>query len=123
MKTWRMLTILCLLAKAPCVLAQANQTVESHAQAGSLQGIVFYSSADRDEKGLEDVAVAECNADFKNCVPITRTDKNGHFAIQSTRKGNTHYLQFLKPNWCEGLVVVTLAHSSKRLKVKLFIGT
>jgi hypothetical protein len=106
-----------------CAVAQANQIVESHAKAGSLQGIVYYWSSDQDENGLENVAVAECNADFKDCAPSTRTDKNGHFAIQSTHKGNIHYLQFLKPNWCEGRVVVTLVHSSKPLKVKLFIGT
>ena len=30
-----------------CAVAQANQIVESHAKAGSLQGIVYYWSSDQ----------------------------------------------------------------------------
>jgi len=123
MRTWRILTIVCCLTKVPCALAQANQTIESKAKAGSLQGVVYYGSSDRDESGVENVVVAECNVGFKDCVPITHTDKNGHFAIQSTQKGNIHYLQFLSRGWCEGRVTVTLVHGSKPLKVRLIIGT
>jgi hypothetical protein len=123
MRTWHILTIVCSLAKAPCALPQANQTVESQVKAGSLQGMVYYGNSDQDLNGVENVAIAECNVGFKACVPITHTDKNGHFAIQSTQKGNIHYLQFLSPGWCEGRVTVTLNHSSKPLNVRLIIGT
>jgi hypothetical protein len=123
MRLWRILTTLCLLGSAPRVLAQANQTIESKAKAGSLQGFVFYGVSDHDQSGIENVAVAECNAGFKDCVSLTHTDRNGHFAIQSTYKGNIHYLQFLSPGWCEGRVTVTLVHSSKPLDVRLVIGS
>jgi len=119
----RIFAIACLLTGMSYAIAQANSTVESHAKAGSLQALVYYWSSDRDENGLENVAVAECNVGFEDCVPVAHTDKNGHFAIESTHKGNIHYLQFLKVNWCEGRVTVTLVHSSKPLKVKLIIGT
>ena len=117
------LTALCLFGSALCVLAQANQTVESKAKAGSLQGFVYYGVSDRDGSGVENVAVAECSVGFKDCVFLTHTDRNGHFAVQSTYQGNIHYLQFLSPGWCEARVTVTLVHNSKPLNVRLVIGS
>jgi hypothetical protein len=123
MKLQHALTTLCLLAIASYALPQANQTVESKAKAGSLQGFVYYGVSDHDQSGIENVAVAECDAGFKDCVSLTHTDGNGHFAIQSTYKGNIHYLQFLSPGWCEGRVTVTLVRSSKPVNVRLVIGS
>jgi len=69
------------------------------------------------------VAVAECSAGFKDCVARARSGKDGHFTIQSKRKGRVHYLRFDLPGMDEERETITLSRFSKMLTIRLVVGT
>jgi hypothetical protein len=84
---------------------------------------VHYGERAGPQTVIKDVSIAECSADFKECVTLTKSDEDGKFAVHSSQKGKIHYLRFLSPGWCVGEVTVTLTPGSKTLDIKLVIAT
>jgi hypothetical protein len=99
--------------------AQGNMTVARTQRASSLNGMVV----DGEGTPIVDVTVAECSVDFKECVTVAHSDKDGHFKVHSTLAGKIHYLRFDLPGMDEERVTVTLARFSKKLRVRLTVGT
>ena len=111
--------IWCSLWMGTDALAQGNEAVDHAQRANSLSGIVV----DMAGAPVTGVAVAECSAGFKDCVSEARSGKDGHFTIQSNRKGTVHYLRFDLPGLDEERETITLSRFSKKLTIRLVVGT
>jgi hypothetical protein len=111
--------LLCAVPASTPALAQGNMVIERAQRASSLSGIV----EDGMGAAIAGVAVAECSAHFNDCVTVERTDKDGRFNVRSARKGRVHNLQFLSLGMDQERVTVTLSHFSRKLRIKLVVGT
>jgi hypothetical protein len=111
--------MVCALLMGTACFAQGNEAVLSAQRASSLSGIVV----DGEGVPTADVAVAECSADFKDCVTAAHTDRDGLFSVRSTHAGKVHYLRFDLPGMDEARVTVTLSSFSKKLTIRLVVGT
>ena len=102
--------------------AQGYSAIVTNQKAGQLNGVVHHGERAGPQTVIKDVSIAECSADFKECVTLTKSDKDGKFAVHSNQKGKIHYLKFLSPGWCVGEVTVTLIPGSKTLDIQSVIA-
>jgi hypothetical protein len=109
----------CLFSLSMIAFAQGNEVIMRTQCARSLSGIVL----DPTGTAIAGVAVAECSANFNDCVTVNHTDKGGRFNVRSARKGNVHYLQFTSPGMDQERDTISITSFSKTLKIVLHVGT
>jgi hypothetical protein len=122
--------IIVILATSAPVRAGGIESIQFAVKAGVLNGDVYCcESIAPDGKIVEpgqpvgDVAIEECNSEFRQCVPVVTADHNGRFAIKSTKNAKIHYLKFSLDGFNQDWVKITLKHGAKPLHVRMSVGT
>ena len=82
------------------------ETIEKPVEATQLDGYVKMIA---DQQGVPNVRVEECDKTWKQILNSTVTDKEGHFHLQPTVQGATHYIRISSLGFNTRLYTVKLS--------------